>query len=88
MTTPSDIYDAPDDLVPVLRRAATDRQPLLGRLTALNTVSKTNTVTVLGIARTNLAYLTSAEATLTVPSTVLLLPYRDTWVILGALYKG
>lgn len=84
------MFDPPDSIVPLLSGAADARTraaggPIQGRLTAWDSVTRANTVQVLGENRTNLPVLAPAEATLVAPCTVLLIPFGPTHLIAGRI---
>ncbi|MCF7548894.1 hypothetical protein [Pseudonocardia sp. WMMC193] len=79
-------YVDPASLVPLFDPSSGGAgQFQMGRLTAWNGTTRANTVNVLTQNRTNLPVLSSAEATLAAPCTVLLVPVGPTYVIVGRI---
>lgn len=77
----------PSSIVPLFDPATSRNLFLQGRLTAWDGATHANTVTITGFDRTNLPVLASAVATLTAPSTVLLIPFGATYLIAGAILQ-
>lgn len=79
-------FDPQDSLVPLLGVApAAGPGLIMGRLTAFNSTTLANTVTVLSQDRTDLPLLAPAIATLTAPCTVLLIPFGPAYIIAGRI---
>ncbi len=78
-------YVPPGSLVPLFAAAPLVREAIQGRLTAWNSVTRANTVEVLGEDRVNLPVLSSAEATLAADVTVLLIPLGPSHIIAGRI---
>lgn len=77
-------YVDPSSIVPLFAESngATIQQ---GRLTAWDSSTRANTVVVQSQNRVNLPVLQSAEATLSAPCTVLLLPFGRSYIIVGRI---
>lgn len=87
----SDAYVPPGSLVPLFRPPPAPFAPILGRLTVWNPTTRENTVVLRdggGFGQgeiVNVPVLSSAEATLAVEVTVLLLPYGPGYIIMGRI---